>query len=102
MNKPDIDDMRNAVERMHNCKATYAEEIAVIEKDGDKTVWDNIVYIFDLVGHSKATQCYAWASPIEGLTRYTYYTVLRIPPIDSPEQAIRASIAQKSRTDTTK
>jgi len=62
-----------------------------------KTVWDNIVYIFDLVGHSKATQCYAWASPIKGLTRYTYLYRSADSPIDSPEQAIRASIAQKSR-----
>jgi len=97
MNKPNIDDIKNAVERMHNCKATYAEEVAVIEKEGDKTIWDNIVYIFDLTGHGKATQCYAWASPIGKSARYTYYTVLRIPPIDSPEQAIRASIANNSR-----
>jgi len=46
MNKPDIDDMRNAVERMHNCKATYAEEIAVIEKDGDKnSLGQHCVYL---------------------------------------------------------
>ena len=102
MNKPNIDDIRNAVERLHNCKATYAEEIAVIEKDGDKTVWDNIVYVFDLKGHSKAPQCYVWASPIEGSTRFTYYTVLRMPPIDSPEQAIRASIAQNCKASTLK
>jgi len=40
MNQPTIDDIKTAVERMHNCKASYLEEVAVIEKFGDNTVWE--------------------------------------------------------------
>jgi len=98
MKQPKIDDIRTAVERMHNCKASYLEEVVVIEKFGDKTVWEGIVYVFDIEGHSKAKQCFAWASPTEGSKKYRYYAVLNVPPIDSPEKAIRASIVQDHRT----
>lgn len=98
MFKPKIDDIKNAVEQMHNCKASYFEEVAVIEKFGDKTVWDGIVYVFDIESHNKAKQCFAWASPVEGSNKYRYYAVLSVPPIDSPQKAVRASIVQDHRT----
>lgn len=91
-------ELKSAVERMHNCKASYSEEVAVIEKYGDKTVWEGVVFIFDIEGHDKAKQCYAWASPIEGSKKYRYYAVLQIPPVDSPQKAVRASIVQDHRT----
>ncbi len=98
MNKPSIDDIKTTVERLHSCRASYLEEVAVIEKFGDKTVWEGIVYIFDIEGHSKAKQCFAWASHIEGSKKYRYYAVLSVPPIDSPQKAVRASIVQDHRT----
>ncbi|MGO9613529.1 MAG: hypothetical protein ACLPX5_10890 [Dissulfurispiraceae bacterium] len=94
----DIDDLRNAVERLHNCKASFIENVAVIEKFGVETVWKGLVYIFKTEGHSQADKCYAWSSPIEGSTKRRYYAVLHIPPIDSPEKAVRASIVQDRKT----
>ena len=96
--KPSIDDIKNAVERMHSCTASYLEEVAVIEKFGDKTVWEGVVYLFDIEGYSKAKQCFAWASPVTGSKKYKYYAVLNVPPIDSPQKAVRASIVQDHRT----
>lgn len=93
-----ISDIKNAVERMHSCKASYLEEVAVVEKFGDTTVWEGIVYLFDIDGHSKTKQCFAWASPIEGSKKYRYYAVLCVPHIDSPQKAVRASIVQDHRT----
>ena len=92
MNPPIIDEIKLSVERMHSCKASYLEEVAVVEKFGSETVWEGIVYIFEIEGHSQADTCYAWASPIEGSKKYRYYAVLHIPPVDSPEKAVRASI----------
>jgi hypothetical protein len=68
--------------------------VAVIEKFGEKTVWAGMVSVFILTGHSQAKKCYAWSSPIEGSTKRRYYAILHIPPIDSPEKAVRASIVQ--------
>lgn len=84
--------LKEAVERLHHCQATFLEHAAVIEKFGDETVWSGIVSIFLIKGHPQADKCYAWSSPIEGSTKRRFYAVLHIPPIDSPEKAVRASI----------
>jgi len=39
-----------------------------------------------------------WSSPIEGSTKRRYYAVLHVPPIDSPEKAVRAAIVQDYKT----
>ena len=90
----DIEEIKKAVERLHNCKASHIEDVAVIEKFGDKTVWEGIVHIFKIEGNPKSDKCYAWSSPIEGSTKRRYYAVLHVPPIDSPEKAVRASIVK--------
>jgi hypothetical protein len=55
------------------------------------------VHVFDLAGHPKASRAYAWSSPIEGSTKRKFYAVLHVPPIDSPQKAVRASIVADSR-----
>jgi hypothetical protein len=86
------DDLKRIVEQLHGCPASLTENVAVIEKFGEKTVWAGMVSVFILTGHPQATKCYAWSSPIEGSTKRRYYAILHIPPIDSPEKAVRASI----------
>ena len=77
---PDINDARKIIERLHNCKASFIENIAVIEKFGDKTVCQGIVHVFRIEGHPKADKCYAWASPLAGSTKKRYYAVLHTLP----------------------
>jgi hypothetical protein len=90
----DVADAKRAVENLHNCKASHIEAVAVVEKFGSETVWNGIVHIFKIEGHPKANKCYAWSSPIEGSTKRRYYAVLKVPPVDSPEKAVRASIVK--------
>ena len=97
MNNPDIEDLKRAVERMHDCQASFIEDVAVVEKFGEEAVWSGVVSIFKLEGHSQADKCYAWSSPIEGSTKRRYYAVLHIPPIDSPEKAVRAAIVRNHK-----
>ena len=58
-----------------------------------KTAWQGVVEVFDLTGHPKAKRTYAW-SHLDGdkdqSTRYV--AVLEIPPVESPQTAVRASI----------
>lgn len=96
--KPTIDDIETAIERMHNCKAYYLEEVAVREKFGDKTVWERVAYLFESEGHSKAKQCFFRASPDDDSKEYGYYAVLSVPSIDSPQKAVRASLVRDPRT----
>lgn len=85
-------DLKQVIERLHHCQASFLEDVVVVEKFGEKTVWSGVVSVFEIKGHPQATKCYAWSSPIEGSTKRRYFAVLHVPPIDSPEKAVRASI----------
>jgi hypothetical protein len=92
MNNVNLSELKQAVEKLHKCKAPHIEDVTVIEKFGEKTVWSGVVSVFSLEGHRRADKCYAWSSPIEGSTKRRYYAVLHIPPVDSPEKAVMAAI----------
>lgn len=85
-------DLKRIVEQMHGCQASLIEDVAVVEKFGEKTVWSGMISVFSLTGHPQADKCYAWSSPIEGSTKRRYYAILHILPINSPQKAVRASI----------
>jgi hypothetical protein len=92
-----VEDLKRAVEHLHHCKASFLEDVAVVEMFGKETVWGGVVSVFEIKGHPQATKCYSWSSPIEGSTKRKYYAVLHIPPVDSPEKAVRASIVHDQR-----
>lgn len=89
-----IEDLKQGIERLHNCKASHIEDVAVVEKFGTETVWEGVVSVFKIEGNEKADKCYAWSFSVDGSTKRRYYAVLHIPPIGSPEKAVRASIIQ--------
>jgi hypothetical protein len=68
--------------------------VPVSETFQGKIVWQGMVHVFDLMGHPKATKCYAWSSFIEGSKKRRFYAVLNILPVDSPQKAVRASIVR--------
>jgi hypothetical protein len=57
--------------------------------------WEGIVEVFDLIGHPKAKRCYAWS--FEDGTQTRSVTALELPPVDSPETAVKVAIAAKAR-----
>lgn len=83
-----IDDLRRAVEGLHACHASHRETVQVREDFRGQTVWD---------GHPTAKLAYAWSSPIEGSDRRKFYAGLHLPPVDSPEAAVRAAIVVDHR-----
>ena len=60
-----------------------------------QTAWVGIVEEFALTGHPKATTCYAWSYRDGGTTHTT--TVLALPPVDSPEIAVKVAIAAEAK-----
>jgi hypothetical protein len=90
-----IDDLRAVIAKLHGCGSTHVESVAVHEVFRGETVWDGIVEVFDLVGHGKAKRCYAWNFQDGKETRYV--TVLEIPPVESPQTAVRAAIVSKEQ-----
>ena len=97
MTEVEVDQLREAVERMHGGSATLAQSVPVRETFEGKPVWEGVVHVFDLTGHSTATRAYAWSSPIEGSTKRRFSAVLHQPPVDSPQAAVRAAIVAEQR-----
>jgi hypothetical protein len=90
-------DLQGAVERLHKCNASFAYDIAVIAQFDSRIVWEGIVSVFDLSGHPTASTCYAWSEPLTDTDKRRVFAILKIPPVDSPEAAVRASIMAAHR-----
>ena len=86
-----IENICQAVEAMYECKASHDRSVPVKEMFGTKTAWEGVVESFALTGHPKAKRCYAWSFDDGGETRYV--GVLELPPVESPQTAVRAAIA---------
>ncbi len=84
------------IRKLHGVESRHIESVSVKENFRGKTVWEGVVEIFELVGHPKATRLYAWSHDIDG-PKKRHVTVLHLAPIDSPETAVRASIARDYR-----
>ena len=94
-----IDQLKEAVEEMHNCTASFRAKVYIDETFGGEKVWQGDLYVFDLQDHPKAKTCYAWSSPVEGSDRRRFYAVLEVPPVVSAVDAVRASIVSDYRDD---
>lgn len=84
--------------QLHNCSATWRETVSVHEVFRGQTVWQGKVEVFDLTGHPKANRAYGWSHPEgEDNKGERFVAVLEIPPVVSPETAVRASIVSDSK-----
>jgi hypothetical protein len=90
-----IEKLRDAVQVMNRCKAEHIESVPIREMFGNQVAWEGVVEVFKISGHPKAVRCYAWS--YQGDKGEQYVNVLEIPPVVSPETAVRASIASLAR-----
>ena len=89
-----IEAIQDAIRRLHGCESRHVESVPVHEEFKGKTVWSGTVEVFDLIGHPKAKQCYAWGHRVgDRDEKSRYVVVLKAPPINSPLDAVRVSIA---------
>jgi hypothetical protein len=88
-----LDELRETIERLHECEAAHLETVPVTETFQGQTVWQGEVEVFRLRGHPKATLCYAWshASGADDQGK-RFVTVLELPPVTSPQTAVRTAI----------
>jgi len=80
---------------LHGCEANYITTEHVRESLGETLLFDGAVSLFGLNGHPGATMCYAWSALEPGARDPVVYAVLRMDPIDSSRDAVRASLAMK-------
>jgi hypothetical protein len=89
----DIDQLRDAIRRLHGCGSTHIRSVPVTETF-QGVAWDGPVEVFRVFGHSCASICYAWLHEGQGGTRPI--AVLEIPPVNSPRAAVQAAILAAS------
>jgi len=92
----EITELQDVIRTVHGCESTYRRTVHVCEVFQEKTAWDGFVRVFRLIEHPKARRCYAWSYRDEKEIKSV--TVLEIPPVDSPESAVKVAIAAKARS----
>jgi hypothetical protein len=93
----EITKLKDAIRATHGCESLHVESVAVKDVFEGQTASETNVEVFDLVGHRQAKRAYAW-SYRDGNQNKTF-AVLEIPPVDSPETAVKVAIASKARSN---
>jgi hypothetical protein len=89
-----IEKLQNVILQRHGCESLWVESLPVHDVFRDQIIWEGFVEMFSLSGHPKAKTAYAWIDEEERLVgaREVVETVLEIPPVDSPLNAVWASM----------
>ena len=97
-NKDYIERLKQVILHLHKSDAEHVESVPVEEIFRGQIIWKGIVEVFTLSNHPKAKRAYAWSHP-EGPDDKgeRFVTVLEIPPVDSPESAVKVSIVADVR-----
>jgi hypothetical protein len=89
--------LRDVIRELHGCDSVFVESVPVVERWQGQTVWEGAVVVFDLIGHPTARRAYAWSRPVQGSRRRRFLSVLHAGSVDSPQAAVRASVAADQR-----
>jgi hypothetical protein len=90
--KSHIDELTTTIKNLHGVESTHIQTVHVKESFDGKMVWEGDVEVFELQGHPKAKQAYAWIHGLDDTQAKRHVTVLAVPPITSPETAVKAVI----------
>ena len=89
-----IEELKAAILNVHGATATHVETVPVTEEFQGETVWQGEVEVFDIRGHPKAKRAYAWGHATgKNDQARRYVAVLELPPVDSPQTAVKVAVA---------
>ena len=91
----DVRLLQKAIRETCGCESRHMHSVPVVEQYEGKTAWQGTVEVFDLIDHPKAKRAYAWSYQDGDQIKTT--AVLEIPPVDSPQSAVKVAIAAKAR-----
>ena len=91
----DVPLLKKAIKATHGCESLHIESVSIKEVFKGRTAWEGTVEVFALINHPKAKKAFAWSYP-DGDQSKTV-AVLAIPPVDSPQSAVKVAIASKGR-----
>jgi hypothetical protein len=93
-----IERLQMVIHQLHGCDSTWLESVPVHEVFRGQTIWQGTVEVFALSGHPKAKRAYGWhhaAGTDDNDERFV--TVLELPPVDSPQAAVKVAAAKEIR-----
>ncbi len=94
---PEIVALQDAIRHLHGCDSVWIEDVPVKEVFNVQTVWEGVVSVFDLTGHTSATRAYAWSHGLADSAKRRFVAVLHHPPVDTPAKAVQAAIVAESK-----
>jgi hypothetical protein len=87
---------KEAIRSTYGVEARFVEAVPVTETFQGDTVWSGIVHVFDLTDHPDASRAYVWSELKDEVTgRQTVKVILHVGPVESPLDAVRASIVKE-------
>jgi hypothetical protein len=96
-----VPELQAVIRKLHGVEARHVESVPVKEVFQGRTVWEGVVEVFDLIGHSVAPRAYAWSHETDDPANpRRHVTVLHVGPIASPLSAVRAAIVQEFKLGT--
>ena len=88
--------LQKAIRDLHGCESVHVSTTAIREFFQGQLVWDGEVETFAIKNHPHASECYAWEyQDDDGKQHYT--AVLKLPPVDSPQTAVKAALVAQQR-----
>lgn len=93
-----IEELQEAIRHLYHVEPIHVETVPVREEFQGQTVWEGEVEVFDLADSEELRRVYAWSYETDQVDDpKRTVTVLHVPPITSPEMAVRASIVRDYR-----
>jgi hypothetical protein len=89
-----LETIQDAIGKGFKCKATHIKTVPVHLKHEGETMWEGEVEVFEIKGHPKAKRAYGWGFETEK-GKAEFATVLELPPVDSPDTAVKAYLASR-------
>ena len=87
--------LQEAIRALHGCESHYVETVPVKEVFQGEVVWWGEVEVFEICDRPSARRAYAWSHWKRTSDRgTTYLTILELPPVKSPQDAVRAALMQ--------
>jgi len=93
----DLPAIQVLIRKLHGCESLYVQSVPVTEKIAGGSAWVGDVEVFELLRHPKARRCYALRYR-NGPEERQYLTVLKLPPVDSPQRAVQVALAEFRKT----
>ena len=86
--------MQAGIWRLYDCSSRHVASFAVRKVSAGQTVWDGTVEEFELTDCRTAKTCHAWY--YQERNRQRSFSVLKIPPVYSPQNAVQLALAARN------